>query len=290
MRPIAPSNFALRLLLAAAGMAAVCLPLAIPQRSQAQEVPPRPEFEVASLKLNASGAPGFSIRALPGGLTARNISLKRLVAMGYSVTDYQIFSAVNWFESARFDLEAKSPGLAALPQLRLMVQSMLDERFKLKIHRETRELPMYALVLAKNGVTGGPGLVQAPGGACGPDVAPQAVLAKGARPVAACGTVNPSFGRIFGQHARISQLADRLATLLGSTVVDKTGLDGNFDIELTFAPDTDMQPLPQGVTAPDVSGPSLFTAIQQQLGLKLQGGKGPVEVIVIDAAGRPAEN
>jgi uncharacterized protein (TIGR03435 family) len=88
----------------------------------------------------------------------------------------------------------------------------------------------------------------------------------------------------------MSQLADRLATLLGRTVVDKTGLDGTYDIELTYTPDADMgQQLPPGQPAPDL-GPSLFTAIQEQLGLKLQAGKGPVEVIVIDAAERPAEN
>src|ERR1700733_3190574 len=88
------------LLLAAAVIDTVTLPV----RAQSA---PRPEFEVASLKPNSSGITGFSIRALPGGLTARNISLKRLVAMGYSVTDYQIFGAVTWLESARFDLEAK---------------------------------------------------------------------------------------------------------------------------------------------------------------------------------------
>jgi uncharacterized protein (TIGR03435 family) len=78
------------------------------------------------------------IRALPGGLTARNINLKRLIAVDYSVADYQIFGSLTWLESARFDLEAKSPGPAQLPQLRPMVQSMLEDRFKLKIHRERR--------------------------------------------------------------------------------------------------------------------------------------------------------
>src|ERR1700722_4412919 len=106
--------------LAATAMAAASLSIGIgiltSPRSEAQTAA-RPDFEVASLKENSSGMPGFSIRALPGGLTARNISLKRLVAMGYSVTDYQIFGAVTWLESARFDLEAKSPGPAQLPQL-----------------------------------------------------------------------------------------------------------------------------------------------------------------------------
>jgi uncharacterized protein (TIGR03435 family) len=263
-----------------------------PPRSQAQSAAARPEFEVASLKPNSSGLPGFSIRALPGGLTARNISLKRLVAMGYSVTDYQIFGAVAWLESARFDLEAKSPGPAQLPELRVIVQSMLDDSFKLKTHRETRELPIYSLLLAKSGVKGGPGLVESPGGNCGPVDTPAGPAPKGPHlPAAVWGTVNPAPGRIFGQHGRMSQLADRLATLLGRTVLDKTGLDGAYDIDLTFTPDAEMaQQLPPGQPAPDVPGPSLFTAIQEQLGVKLQPGKGPVGVIVIDSAEKPAGN
>jgi uncharacterized protein (TIGR03435 family) len=123
-------------------MAAAMVGILSVPHSQAQSAPARPEFEVASLKSNTSGIPGYSIRALPGGLTARNINLKRLIAVAYSVTDYQIFGSLSWLESARFDLEAKSPGPAQLPQLRPMVQSMLDDRFKLKIHRETRELPI----------------------------------------------------------------------------------------------------------------------------------------------------
>jgi uncharacterized protein (TIGR03435 family) len=164
-----------------------------------------------------------------------------------------------------------------------MVQSLLDDRFKLKMHRETRELPIYSLTLAKSGVRRSPGLVESHEGACGPvtpDSPPKA---------AACGTVSP--GRIFGQRGRMSQLADRLATILGRTVVDKTGLTGTYDIELTYTPDPDMaHQLPPGQPAPGIPAPSLFTAMQEQLGLKLQAGKGPVEVIVIDGAEKPTGN
>jgi len=229
----------------------------------------RAEFEVASLKPSRSGTPGYSIRALPAGLTARNITLKRLIAVGYSVTDYQIFGTLPWLESDGFDLEAKSPGPTDLSGLRPMVQSLLDERFNLKIHRETRDLPIYTLTLAKAGGQPGPGLVKPELEACGPVNAQSPPLA------AVCGTVTTTSGRIFGQHGRISQLADRLATLLGRTVVDKTGLDGVYDIALTWS---------------DASGPSLFTAMQEQLGLKLQAGKGPVEVIVVDSAEKPSAN
>jgi uncharacterized protein (TIGR03435 family) len=244
---------------------------------QAQS-PARPEFEVASLKPNASGNPGFTIRAMPAGLNATNISVKRLIAMGYGVTDYQIFGDLAWLESQRFDLEAKAAALTALPQLRLMTQSLLDERFKLKFHRETRELPMYSLTLVKAGVKG-PGLTDAPNEPCPP---PTAATVR-------CGTVSPGVGRIIGQRGRISQLADRLSSMLGRTVVDKTGLTGSYDIDLKFAPDPRLQQSPGGPPA-DLSGPSIFTAIQEQLGLKLQAGKGPVEVIVVDSAQRPDAN
>jgi uncharacterized protein (TIGR03435 family) len=110
----------------------------------AAQTTPRPEFEAASLKPSPPSGKG-SIRTLPGGkLSAINIPLKRLIAVAYSVTDYQIFGSVPWLESQGFDMEAEASGPADLNQLRVMLQSLLDERFKLKIHRETRELPVYS--------------------------------------------------------------------------------------------------------------------------------------------------
>ena len=165
-----------RLSLAVASMAAITLPATLGiltgcaahfERSNlvpVQEPPAvRPEFEVASLKPNTSGMPGYSVRVLPAGLTARNITLKRLIAIGYGVTDYQIFGSLPWLESAGFDLEARSAGPTDLPHVRPMVQSLLDDRFKLKIHHETRELPIYSLTPAKSGGKFGPGLVEAAG-------------------------------------------------------------------------------------------------------------------------------
>jgi uncharacterized protein (TIGR03435 family) len=251
--------------------------VAIATLLQAQQ-PARPEFEVASLKPNASGNSGFAIRAMPAGLNATNISLKRLIAMAYSVTDYQIFGALPWLESQRFDLEAKAAALTALPQLRLMTQSLLDERFKLHFHHEARDLPIYSLTLVKSGLKG-PGLVDAPNEPC---PTPTAETAR-------CGTVSPGNGRILGQRGRISQLADRLSSILGRTVVDQSGLTGNYDIDLRFAPDPGLQQSPGGPPA-DPNGPSIFTAMQEQLGLKLQAGKGPVEVIVVDSAEKPEGN
>jgi uncharacterized protein (TIGR03435 family) len=279
-----------RLLLVPAGMA-VALPFSL-GILRAQQPDPNPraisapaEFGVASLKPNTSGMPGYSVRVLPAGLTARNITLKRLIAIGYSVTDYQIFVSLPWLDSAGFDLEARSAGPTDLSHVRPMVQSLLNDRFKLKIHRETRELPIYSLTLAKSGGKLGAGLVESAAGACGP------VNAESPPSAAACGTVTPGPGRIRGQRGRISQLADRPSTILGRTVVDKTGLTSVYDMELTYTPDPSMtQQLPPGFPGSDVPGPSLFTAVQEQLGLKLTAGKGPVEVIVVDTAEKPAVN
>ncbi len=182
---------------------------------------------MASLKPTPPGATGYSILPVPGGrLRASNITLKRLVAVAYSVTDNQISSDIKWFESQGYDMEAKASGPAPLPQLRLMLQSLLDDRFKLKIHHETKKMSIYSLVPAKNGTPGGPGLVKTPDGDCSASVGDQSALPNGTPR----GVVNIGPGRINGQRGRISQLCDRLSTLLGRTVVDKTGLIGNFNI------------------------------------------------------------
>jgi uncharacterized protein (TIGR03435 family) len=228
------------------------------------------EFEVASVKPNLSGATNMGNQALPGGrYVATNISLRRLIAVAYAVTDHQIFGDIKWLDSDRFDISAKGSHNVELSELRLMLRALLAERFNLKVHSETRELPRFALTVVKPGVTG-PGLTASPG-ACGPDSG-------------ACRTANMGKGRLRAQRAFISQLADRLSTQLGETVVDNTGLTGTWDMVMTWTPDSE-----PGAPA-DLTGPSLFTAIQEQLGLKLQSGKGPVPVVVIDSADKPASN
>jgi uncharacterized protein (TIGR03435 family) len=247
-----------------------------------------PEFEVASLKPNHSGNPGFSIVPLPGGkLNATNISLKRLIAVAYSITDFQIFGNVPWLESERYDMEARAPGPAALPQLRLMLQPLLADRFKLKFHRENREMRIFTLTQAKPG-SFGPGLVEIPGGECSAETTQQPALPNGTP----CGVVNMGSGRISGQRGRVAQLCDRLSTLLSVTVVDKTGLQGNYNITMTWTPDPETETLLNGSHPPasDVPGPSVFTAIQEQLGLKLTAGKGPVSVVVIDSVEKATGN
>jgi uncharacterized protein (TIGR03435 family) len=141
----------------------------------------RLEFEVASLKPNQSGSSGYAIIPRPGGkLQATNINLKRLVAVAYSMTDFTVFGNISWFETQRYNLDAKAPGPASVPELRLMLRSLLEDRFNLKFHMETRELPRYALVPAKAETPPrGPGLKESPNGDCSATASPQAALPNG---------------------------------------------------------------------------------------------------------------
>jgi uncharacterized protein (TIGR03435 family) len=155
--------------------------------------------------------------------------------------------------------------------MRLMLQSLLEERFKLRLHRESREEPVYELVVAG----GGPRMKQAADSL----KQPQRGLRMGR-------------GQLTGTAAPISILINQISQQLGRSVIDKTGLTGQYDFELKWTPEFNQSqaspadPGPQ----PDLGGPSIFTAIQEQLGLKLESTKGPVEVIVIDSAEKPSEN
>ena len=255
----------------------------------------RPEFEAVSIKPTQPGARGGGSRVLPSGrLESQNSTLKYLITVAYSVTNYQIFGSSDLLDMQRYDVIAEAGHPADTAQLRLMLKTALEDILKLKVHNETRELPIYSLVLAKPGVKGGPGLVEDPNGDCAATSGATADAANPVNPgvpIAACGNVNlnPILGRINSRRGRILQLVDRLSTVLGRTVVDNTGLTANYNITLAWTPDPSTEStaaLSPGVSPPpgvDPMGPSIFTAVQEQLGLKLVPGKGPVEVIVVDS-------
>ena len=251
-------------------------------RAQQQE---RPRFDAVSIKPTPPGVRGGGGSVLPGGkMVGRNQSLKRLMSVAYSVSDYQIFGDPKVLDEPTYDTQASAGFPADTPQLRLMLQTALEDQFKLKYHHETRELLIYMMSVAKPGVTG-PGLVPNSNGDCAAAVSPQSPsdANKVAGALGPCGNVNffPT-GSIKGYRGRLVQLADRLSMALGRPVVDHTELTGLFDIVVTWTPDpTSGVPLAPNV---DPMGPSLFTAIQEQLGLKLTAGKGPVDVIVVDYA------
>ena len=266
---------------------------------------PSPSFEVASIKPSHPEGGGLRTRLMfaPDGLSAGGMTVKSLVGFAYNLKDFQISGGSGWIDSDRFDIDAKMdeatiealkklPPDQAVEQRRLMLQSLLAERFKLKVTQSSKELPIYALVVAKNG----PKVTQS-AAAPAPPATPGAP-APGPGGPGPRGMMRLGNGELTANGVPISLLAERIAREVGRDVVDKTGLQGRYDFTLHWTPETpaalpggpaDGGPGP-GAAQPDSSGPSIFTAIQEQLGLKLESQKGPVKTLVIDSVEKPSEN
>jgi uncharacterized protein (TIGR03435 family) len=242
------------------------------------------------------------VRPLPGRLTA-NASLQMLMQNAYGVQAFQIAAGPVWLNSDRFAIEAKADGNATRDQILLMLQSLLEERYQLKVHRETRQLPVYALVAAKGGLR----LESPKEGACvepttdtPPDWAGGRMTPPqdGPLPPAHCGTLRVMLGvpaaQMQGGKIAMAELARSLSLVMDRTVIDRTGFTGLSDIRLSFLPDDStaaMPPPPPGAApALEMKAPSILTALQEQLGLRLESTRGPVEVIVVDRAERPSSD
>jgi uncharacterized protein (TIGR03435 family) len=229
---------------------------------------------------NKSGEKGFSLPPPVGGrLTLTNVPLSMLIQYAYHLQDFEVSGTHGWMESERYDVAAKAGETATEDAVRHMLQSLMAERFKLKVHREPKDLPTYALTIAKSGLK-----MKQSTGEC-------------ALPSANTISQTPCGGfrlyqrsQLSGEKVPIVELRDILSTLTGRTVIDKTGLNATFDISLKWTPD---EVLAVGAEAGAPSGPfggSLFTALQEQLGLRLESQRGPVGILVVDAAERPSEN
>jgi uncharacterized protein (TIGR03435 family) len=270
-----------KLLLAAAGIAAVAIPVTVglmhpqPGRAQSPAAPELPHaFDVASIKPSPQGQPGPMIQMSPHGtFTAKGIDTKTLIGIAYEVQDFQISGAPGWLGSDRFEINAKTEGDVNLnmAQYRPLLQALLADRFKLTFHRDTKELPIYALVVGKNG----PKLKESDANARGP-------------------MMRLGRGQLNGTKVQLDFLAKNLSRQLGRTVLNKTGLTGNYDFTLEWTPEPGemMGPGPVHEAPPpsESTGPSIFTALQEQLGLKLESQRGPVEILIIDRVERPSEN
>src|ERR1017187_3373419 len=291
-----------------------------------------PAFEVASVKPaepQAMGMMSIMMRGGPGSpdpgqITYSGVSLKNVLMNAYGVKGYQI-NGPKWLDSERFDIAAKIPMGATKEQFKLMLQNLLAERFKLALHHETKELPMYALVVGKGGSKLKESVDDDPAAPPPPPLPPPG--GDGAGPVrlkvGADGTpqLPPGMGKngmimmmmngrmhMVANHRPIGALLEMLGNQLGRPVVDATDLKANYDFTLDFAPDgmngpmgmMPPPPLPHDggpgaggpmASAPDNAGPTLFTALQEQLGLKLEQRKGPVDLLVIDRLEKvPTEN
>lgn len=266
--------------------------LAAAQPSPDEKASLLPTFEVASIKPNKSDNGMMRIMYTPDGVSYTGIPLMMLLKQTFDLEDDRILGAPGWVSSDRFDIEAKvdaadAPRLKDLKfeQRRAMLVPLLTERFNLKFHHETRELPLYELVIAK----GGTKLKEVK-----QEVKPEDPAHPQPR-----GWMSMSRGKLEGREVNLEPLVHMLAQQLGRTVQDKTGLTGNYTYLLQWTPDDEPPPMarsgngasqPSDATPPDATGPSLFTALQEQLGLKLESTKGPVDVIVIDHIEEPSAN
>jgi len=274
---------------------------------QSQSAAERPSFDVASIKANKSGAMRVAMMPQPGGrFLASNVTLSMLLRTAYQLKGpEQMSGAPDWSDSEHFDIEAKAAGNPTREQNSLMMQSLLADRFKLVVHRETRQLPVYALVLSKAGKTGPAFLPHLDDTKCAdPSGPPPPPPAQGAALPAFCGgffnMMNSGTMRLGGNKVTMEMLVAQLSNSVDRVVVDRTGLSGTFDVSLEYTsqqaglsgfppgpgPGTGAIPADPSSSAP----PSLPTALQEQLGLKLVPQTGPVDVLVIDHVERPSEN
>jgi uncharacterized protein (TIGR03435 family) len=257
-------------------------------------------FDVASVKPNKSGDQRVMIQMPPTGrYTATNIALRMLLRQAYDVQDFQIVGGPNWLASDRFDIVAKPPdGMTGPEQIRPMLRALLADRFKLVAHNETREMPIYSLVVARADGKLGPKLsaakvdCEARFSATRRGGPPPDFPAPG-QPMECGFMMAPGNMNVGGMP--MLELARSLSPMVGRIVIDKTGLKGRYDFQMTYAPEGrgfGPGPGPGGAEPPpvDPNTPSLFTALQEQLGLKLESERGPVDVVVIDRIEQPTED
>jgi uncharacterized protein (TIGR03435 family) len=242
-------------------------------------------FEAASIKINNSGQLRTDARVLPSGrVELTNRTLKVLIQTAYVLQDFQIAGGPDWLNRTRFDIVATAGRTVSQAELQLMLRGLLAERFRLSVHTEPREMPIYALTRL-----GGDGKLGARLRASDLDC----VAVRLAPPSAQsqpCG-FDVAGGSVIARGFPLSRLVNSLSMMLGRTVVDRTGLTGTFDFDLTWTPDqTPQQQPPPGDPPVDPNGPSIFTAIQEQLGLKIESARGAVDVTVVDRAELPTED
>ncbi len=249
----------------------------------AQSTATRPsfaEFEVASIKPSPPGTAGRWIKMQSAHeFTAKNHALKTLIAAAYNLNPKAISGGPAWVDSEHYDIVAKAPSAVrpSLDEQMTMLRRLLADRFQLTFHREQKELNVYELTVAK----GGPKLKES---IVSPDASPEG-------PPPLIFVVSPQLIRLPGRNATMGDLASVMQrAALDYPVVDKTGLTARYDFDLEFTPDETVFGGVFGRAADDSAKPDLTHAISQQLGLRLQATRGPVEALVIDHVARPSEN
>jgi uncharacterized protein (TIGR03435 family) len=222
-------------------------------QAQPQEAP---QFEVVSIKRSAHGARGPTFyNPTPARFELSSITAKSLIGYAYDVREFQVSGGPSWLDSDEYDIVAKPQGDIRGERILAMTRNLLRDRFQLNLHRESKELSVLELVTAKGGAKLNPS------------------VAEGLE-------VRGGEGRFMARKITMRMMAAQLAgRVLGRPVLDRTGIAGEFDVDLEWTPDESSD-----------TGPSIFTALQEQLGLRLQSARGPVEMLVIDHVERPSEN
>ena len=233
-----------------------------------------PAFDVASIKLNTSPEAGINNRFSPGRFSYVNTPLSVLIAIAYELRLDMIVGIPEWASREKFDITATyNPEIRQYAIRMQMLQRLLADRFGLRTHRELREMPVYELVIARAD------------GALGPQLRRSTIDCSKPTPEneSLCGTrITPSLIR--SGSMLLGMLVDQLPAAVGRTVIDKTGLTGQFDLALEWTPDTG------SAAAPPPGGVTIFTALQEQLGLRLQSTRTPLDVLVIDSVERPTSD
>ena len=229
-------------------------------------------FEVASLKPAAPGQQGGIIRPMRGNQSyvAQNMPLRALIRIAYGVSDRQLSGGPDWVNTTLFDMDGKAEKPATIDELHLMLRSLLEERFDLKVHRESKEQSVFALVVDKGG----------------PKMTVHQPVETDYPPISG-GGIGPRTAR----NAVMSYFAFYLSQVLDKWVIDRTGLTDRYDFTIQWVPDR--PPPPPGspeAAAPPPEGPTIFAALKEQLGLRLDATKGPVEYLVIDSIHPLKEN
>ena len=215
-----------------------------------------PRFEVASIKPSSSPLDGTTVyNPTPERFAADSITTRTLIAFAWDVRVFQVSGGPGWLDSERYDVVAKPEGDAAVERIRRMVRTLLAERFQLQVHQAAREMPIFTLEIAKGGSK-----IRAASPGDGPDI-------------------RGPHGHLMAKRITAEMLARILANELSRPVVNRTGIEGAFDADLQWTPEQDTD-----------AGPSIFTAIEEQLGLKLESKRAPVDVLVVDRVERPSAN
>jgi len=235
-------------------------------------------FELASVRRSDLPNTGGSIGVRPGGtFIARNLVIRSLIGSAYDLPPSRVLGTPLWAEQERYVIEARSEGLESLPQARPLLLKLLQDRFRMEARRETRDLPVYLLQLARADGALGPRIRKNDLDCQNREARAQATAtAAPGRPVCAM-TFGP--GKLSAGVISIDDLVPTLAGASGRPVLNRTGVDGWFDVELEWAPTPDV---------PDAV--SIFTAVQEQLGLKLESSTAPLDVVIVDRIERPTEN